>query len=327
MQQPTLADIAERCQVSIMTVSRVVRGMGGVVAEKRARIEKALRELDYQPNPHSRILANNRQKVRSSPQGSQATIAYLDADRSGYSQDMYQILVEEARMLGYRLEYHLLPHTVSEQARMSRKLYYQGIRGAILGPAQNEERLEGFDVSLFTIVSIGALEHMPAINSVSQDYFQGLYLAATKCVELGLKRIGLFLDRETEVRTGHRWLGAYYAFCSDRGIEPHVYLDERKSPPGRVRMRSWVKQRKLDVLMTLYGNCQRNKLWPEVIPQTRLVLLSDLIVPENWWNVSTPLRLIAGETVNLLNQQLIQQKYGPPPWAKQVLIRSQWNES
>lgn len=310
-----------------MTVSRVVRGIGGVAVEKRERIERVLKELDYRPNPYSRILANNRQKVRQSAQGNQATIAYLDADRSEYSQNMYQILIEEARGLGYRVEYHLLPHVVSEQARMSRRLYYQGIRGAILGPAQNEERLEGFDVSLFTIVSIGALEHMPAINSVSQDYFQGLYLAATKCMDLGLKRIGLFLDRETELRTGHRWLGAYYAFCSDRGIQPHVYLDERKNSPGKEQMCRWVEDRKLNVLMTLYGNCQRNQLWPEDISQTRIVLLSDLIVPPGWWNVSTPLRLIARETASLLNQQLIQQKYGPPPWAKQVLLRSQWNES
>lgn len=326
MSSPTLSDIAQRCGVSMMTVSRVVRGIGGVSEKTRLRIEEVLRELQYRPNPFSRILANQRQSLPRVRKQDLAIVAYLDTDQSEYSQEMFKVMAEESGSLGYRVEYHLLPEQATEQARLSRKLYFAGIRGVILGPAQNELRLEGFDISLFTIVSMGALEHMPAINSVSQDYFQGLYLAAMKCKQMGLKRIGLFIDQNTEARTGHRWLGAYYAFCSDWKIRPQVCFDQSRKPLGRDYMVEWVKRKKLDVLMTLYGCCNRNHLWPETIPQTRIVLLSDLMVPPGWWYLSVPMHLIARETMVLLNQQLIQQRYGPPVWPKQVLLKSQWNQ-
>ena len=50
--QPTLKDIARATGVSIMTVSRVLRGAPKVETEKRELVLKYAKRLDYQTDPH-----------------------------------------------------------------------------------------------------------------------------------------------------------------------------------------------------------------------------------------------------------------------------------
>jgi len=53
----TLEDIAEKTNVSKMTVSRVINETGNVAEETRKKIEKAIEEMDYQPNQVARNLS------------------------------------------------------------------------------------------------------------------------------------------------------------------------------------------------------------------------------------------------------------------------------
>ena len=52
--------VAERAGVSIATVSRVQRGVGPVSTETRERVEQAIDELGYRPDPTGRALAGHR---------------------------------------------------------------------------------------------------------------------------------------------------------------------------------------------------------------------------------------------------------------------------
>ncbi|MFK7750982.1 MAG: LacI family DNA-binding transcriptional regulator [Sedimentitalea sp.] len=56
--KPTkIEDVARRANVSIMTVSRAIRGVEGVSEKKRAEILKIARQLKYVPNSNARSLA------------------------------------------------------------------------------------------------------------------------------------------------------------------------------------------------------------------------------------------------------------------------------
>src|SRR5437764_14934964 len=55
-----LKDIARDLNVSVMTVSRVVRGCADVGAETRSRVLAKSKELNYQPNWVARSLAARR---------------------------------------------------------------------------------------------------------------------------------------------------------------------------------------------------------------------------------------------------------------------------
>ena len=55
----TIHHVAERAGVSPMTVSRVINGKKNVKASTRARVEAAIRDLSYSPNPAATSLARD----------------------------------------------------------------------------------------------------------------------------------------------------------------------------------------------------------------------------------------------------------------------------
>ncbi len=59
----TLSEVALAADVSPITVSRALRNPAKVSAEARARIERAIHELGYVPNPAARALASGRTDV------------------------------------------------------------------------------------------------------------------------------------------------------------------------------------------------------------------------------------------------------------------------
>ena len=60
---PTIKDIAERANVSMMTVSRVINDSGSVASDTRERVERIIEELDYRPNLIARSLLNRRSAI------------------------------------------------------------------------------------------------------------------------------------------------------------------------------------------------------------------------------------------------------------------------
>ncbi len=55
-----IKDIARLADVSVGTVDRVLHGRPGVSKDSRQRVEKILKELDYQPNMYASALASNK---------------------------------------------------------------------------------------------------------------------------------------------------------------------------------------------------------------------------------------------------------------------------
>ncbi len=58
--KPSLKDVAQRAEVSVATVSRMLNGSLELPEQTRQRIEAAIRALNYQPNPHARRLSRGR---------------------------------------------------------------------------------------------------------------------------------------------------------------------------------------------------------------------------------------------------------------------------
>lgn len=56
----SLKDVAEAAGVSVATVSRLLNGTLQLPPETKERIENAIRELQYEPNPHARRLSRGR---------------------------------------------------------------------------------------------------------------------------------------------------------------------------------------------------------------------------------------------------------------------------
>jgi LacI family transcriptional regulator/LacI family asc operon transcriptional repressor len=59
----TIYDIAQKCNVSIATVSRVLNGSNRVSEKTRARVLQAMKDMGYEPNPFARGLGLDSMKI------------------------------------------------------------------------------------------------------------------------------------------------------------------------------------------------------------------------------------------------------------------------
>ncbi len=98
---PTIADVAQRAEVSIATVSRVINASTPVNPETADRVRDAIKELNYIPSPAARTLANRRTN----------TIGLLLPEISGaFFPPMLRGIEAGVRAAGYGL----LIHTTSD---------------------------------------------------------------------------------------------------------------------------------------------------------------------------------------------------------------------
>lgn len=101
---PTIVEVANRAGVSIATVSRVVSETGPVREATRLRVEQAIAETGWAPNPAARVLAGGK--------GDEIVLAIAVADRREFSSDPHYARViagayEETARHGLSLSVHV----------------------------------------------------------------------------------------------------------------------------------------------------------------------------------------------------------------------------
>ncbi len=62
-REATIVEVAQLAGVSIKTVSRVANGEANVRETTRIRVQEAIRQLDYRPNPYAQYLGSLRRKT------------------------------------------------------------------------------------------------------------------------------------------------------------------------------------------------------------------------------------------------------------------------
>lgn len=105
----SLKDVATAAGVSVTTVSRMLNGTLDLPAATKDRIEKAIRDLHYQPNPHARRLSRGRSDTIGLvvPDIANPFFATLvaaveaEADANGLAVSLYATLNRPGREIAY----------------------------------------------------------------------------------------------------------------------------------------------------------------------------------------------------------------------------------
>ena len=132
----TLSDIAKDLNISIVTVSKVLRNKGRISARTRSRVLKRAKELDYRPNWVARSLVTRRTY----------TIGLLLPDFTHpFFADIAKTIAETVRPRGY----HVIISYFEEDPDLERveadSLLARRVDGLILASSQSPERLELFE--------------------------------------------------------------------------------------------------------------------------------------------------------------------------------------
>jgi LacI family transcriptional regulator len=213
----TIYDVAGRAGVSLGTVSRWLNASGYVGAEARARIEVAVRELDYQPSQAARALAGRR-----------SGIVVLAVPNIANPQWPDLALAMEGRLRAEGLSLVL----VNAGGGRERELdgIHQALRIRADGLAISMQDFQPGDFNRLRragtyVVSLSRDIADPSLDAVLPDRPAAIVLAVQHLAELGHRRIALVHGSGGKVASGSR-VAAYRAAREGTGLaaEPELLI-------------------------------------------------------------------------------------------------------
>ena len=211
----TIRDVAAVANVSIKTVSRVVNQEPGVSAELSARVQEAIRLLDYQHNTTASSLRRSNQRT--------LTIGLLLDDVANPFMSALHRAIEEVAH-----QHDTLVFAVSSdqeavrEEQLMRAFAARRVDGLIFVPTNTSVGLQQFRRLSRPTVSIDRPAALPGTDSVLADNRAGARTAIRHLVAHGHQRIAFMGDSETIWTASERYLGYIDALAIER-----LPLDQR----------------------------------------------------------------------------------------------------
>lgn len=331
---PTLKDIANATGVSIMTVSRVLRGAPRVAAETRERVLQEANRMNYQPDPH---LMRMMQVVRGKKQQRmRATIAvvreYVPED--GLLSPSYQYVPIEdirARALGHGYaveEFHLGKGGLTPE-RLQKILHARGIEGVIVSPQSVQLPCSRLDFGPFAAVTFGSAMTTPALHTCAGNMTLGITTATQQLAARGYRRIGVAVTRWIVNRSQFGYSGGLFHWQHDLpegNRVPLLLFPDNEISKGFEAFRKWMRKYKPDALITFDTHV------PDWLKMLGLRFPDDIgFVVHDWTPRMTGFAGIyqqrhhlAAAAVDLIVTQLSQHEHGIPDVPRQIMIQPKW---
>ncbi|SET20321.1 LacI family DNA-binding transcriptional regulator [Paracoccus homiensis] len=207
-QKITLADVAEAANVSPITVSRALRSPDKVSPKARDRIERAIAQLGYVPNPAARALASGRTDVIGVIIPSVSNNVFAEVMRGMYDALSGSGLTVQLATTGYSplAEEHLIRVFLTQQPS-----------GLILaGHDQSPAARDLLARANCPIVQVMEVGPKPIDVAVGLSHHDGAFLAARHLIERGY-RAPAFLGAQMDPRSQRR-LAGFRAAMREAGL-------------------------------------------------------------------------------------------------------------
>lgn len=180
-----LADIAERLDVSTVTVSKALSNQKGVSEEMRAKIKQLANELGYVPPS-----AGRRAKEQKSYNiGVIIAEQFLDTGESFYWQ-MYQMVTTKAVSKGCFTMLEVISKQDETELNMPKLVQEQKVDGIVVIGRMNTEYLSALDEnSKIPTVYMDFYDETKDCDAVISDSFYGMYRMVNYLFSMGHEKI------------------------------------------------------------------------------------------------------------------------------------------
>lgn len=215
----SMKDIAQRCGVSVATVSKALNGQPDIGEETRSRICAIADEMGYMTNSAARALKTNRTHNLG--------VLFVDERRSGLGHEYFSTMLEsfkvEAEARGYDITF-LNRNVGGRNTTYLQHCLYRGLDGVVVAcvdftDPQVRELVES-NIPLITVDHV--FNNRLAVLS---DNARGVSALVRHVYSKGHRRIA-FLHGERTTVTQNRLIGFYRA-CEELGLEvPDDYVRE-----------------------------------------------------------------------------------------------------
>ena len=214
-KRPTSQDVADLADVSRATVSAHLNKTRFVSPELGERIDQAIKELNYIPDPLARAL-----KMENTQ-----TIGLIIPVLSQFYAPMIRAINEVA----HQNEYDLLLSSSEEDAEREKELLEvfmsKRVSGILLGPCseQNRDLLADIQHSGTPLVQVNRKIPMLETDSVVSDNYRATYLATEHLIERGRRRIA-YLGYDPTTLCNAEKKDGYVAALRNHGIDRDLII-------------------------------------------------------------------------------------------------------
>lgn len=332
----TLQQIAEAAGVSVMTVSRVVRGAARVSEATRQKVQAVAAELGYEPDPH---LARMMSLVRGRKQARvRAVIAVIReaAPKDALHDPAYQYVPladirHRARQHGYEVEEFWLGQDGLTPERLYSILQARGIEGVIVSPQSSRMLCAQMDYRSFAAATFGFGLTDPSLHRSAGNMNLGIQTAVRELRARGYKRIGLAVTQWVDHRAEGGYSGAMLHVQQSMPVAermPVLLFPHNDFSRCRADFVAWMQNADgpPDALITF------DRHVPEWLGKMGLSIPQDIgLVVHDWTPAMTGYAgmhqrrdHVAAAAVDLVATQLLQNECGVPEVPRQILIPPCW---
>lgn len=213
MQRATIRDVAKRAKVSLKTVSRVINNEPAVLERTRSKVQRAIEQLDYQPDMSARSLR--------SAQSFALGVVY-DNPNPYYIISVQNGVLSVCRQTGFGLQIHPCDSSSPQLAEELIDLVRRSrLAGLVLAPPMSERMeliqfLADNGVKFVRILS-AAEDPRDGFPCVYVDDRDAAYDITEHLIQLGHQRIGFLWGGESHRSSPERFKG-YESALLDYGI-------------------------------------------------------------------------------------------------------------
>jgi DNA-binding LacI/PurR family transcriptional regulator len=205
-----ISDVARHASVSPATVSRVLNGDPRVGEAYRARVLRAVEELDYRPN----VLARNLRRQRT------ATIGVVVPDiENPHFGELVRSVEDQAFDAGYRVLVCNTDETAEKQRAYLEALIDERVLGVIISPSDpgGEQIARLLDLGIPVVACDREVEDARA-DAVLADNVKAVRIGTELLIAAGHHRIA-FIGGRADVETGAERLAGYEMAMRAAGLE------------------------------------------------------------------------------------------------------------
>lgn len=330
----TLKDIACRAGVSLMTVSRALRGLPRVAEGTRTRVLAAASQLEYEPDPD---IARLMQVVRAKKKVKfRSVIAVIREDvpedhllNASYQYVPIDEISRRAAGYGYAVEEFWLGREGLNPQRLQTILHARGIEGVIVSPQSTLLPCSQIDYTPFSAVTFGYAMRTPALHMCAGNMTLGIQSAFEQLSRRGYKRIGVAVTRWIVDRSQFGYSGGLFHCQQSLPPEdrvPLLLLPHNQIPKGQPAFVDWMTKHQPDAVISFDTHV------PDWIKRMGLRIPEDLGFAVHDWTpkmhrfagIYQRRDHLAAAAVDLVAAQLSQNEHGIPIVPRQIMIPPQW---
>jgi LacI family transcriptional regulator len=255
-KEVTLADIAHKAGVSVMTVSRALRNQSNISPLTQKRIQQIAAELGYRPNPLVSALMTYRRAAR--PVKAHLNLGFLTnfPVREGWKanrlfEEFYQGVAESADRHGYGVEMFWMREPGLTSERLTQILITRSIHGLVIAPLPIAHGHLHLDWKNFSVITFGYSLAHPMLHRAANHQFRSMRLAMRELRRLGYRRLGLTLPASLNERVDRQWVASFLVeqlrYPAEDCVPIHVVEDSNWTFE---QFKEWRDRHKPDVIIT-----------------------------------------------------------------------------